>query len=99
MNKKSAPSLARPSHYVKSLSDDQIEQSWAVVRAMNVHKANGLIRDWKALPWSRLPFHLEVDVVGGKTIELKSLREATVFVHALASAHHALLRSRESEKV
>lgn len=83
----------------EKVADDQTNQSWAIVRALNVHKANGLIWGWRALPWSRLPFHLLVDQVGGKSIELKSLREATVFIHALASAHNALVRSLESEKV
>lgn len=77
----------------------------SIIRAMDVHKANGLIRDWRhweAAPWKRggteRPFYLLVDLVDGDLdpFELKNLREATVFVAGLASAHHAMLRSAAS---
>jgi hypothetical protein len=71
----------------------------SVLRAMDLHKANGLIRDWRPwanAPWKRggtePPFYLLVDLAGGGEIELRNLREAAVFTHALASAHRAILR-------
>jgi hypothetical protein len=69
---------------------------------MDVHKANGLIRDWRHwanAPWPRggtqRPFYLLVDLVGGTEVELKNLREAVIFTAALASAHQAMLRNAE----
>jgi hypothetical protein len=70
----------------------------SVIRAMDAHTAGGRIRGWRHranAPWKRggteRPFYLDVDLVGGDSIELRTLREATVFVAALASAHHAQL--------
>jgi hypothetical protein len=72
----------------------------SVIRALDIHKAAGLIRDWQynqAAPWKRggteRPFCLLVDLVDGESgFELRTLREAYVFVCGLASAHHAQLR-------
>src|ERR1017187_2726440 len=83
----------------EKVADDQTNQSWAIVRALNVHKANGLIWGWRALPWSLLPFHLLADQVGGKSTERKSRQQTTVFIHPQAAAGHALVGSLESEKV
>lgn len=72
-----------------------------VIRAMNAHKATGLIKNWRhnqAAPWSRggtqRPFYLLVTPAGGgDVIELRNLREADVFTAALASASHAAVQS------
>jgi hypothetical protein len=70
-----------------------------VIRALNVHKANGLIRGWQRnplAPWpngSIRPFSVFVEPAGnGDTVELKNLREASLFCDALASAHHGILK-------
>ena len=73
----------------------------AIIRALNVHKNLGLIRDWRhnaMAPWKRggteRPFFILVDLVDGESgYELRNVREASVFVHGLASAHHAQLRA------
>jgi hypothetical protein len=74
----------------------------SVIRAMDLHKADGLIKDWRHnanAPWpkggTQRPFYLFVDLVGGGDIELRNLREATVFVAGLASARNALMAATE----
>lgn len=70
----------------------------AIVRALDVHKATGLIRDWRfqrsaPVRYTADTFRVTVDLVDSEPgYELRSLREASVFVHGLASAHHAQLR-------
>jgi hypothetical protein len=76
----------------------------SVIRAMNVHKTNGLIKDWRhnaMAPWkcggTQRPFYLLVDTIGGPEVELRTLREASVFCDALASAHRAMIRQQAEE--
>jgi hypothetical protein len=76
----------------------------SIVRALYVHKANGLIRDWRynrAASWPKggpkRPFSLFIEPMGdGPTIEVRNLREAGLFCNALASAHQAILRHERS---
>jgi hypothetical protein len=75
-----------------------------VIRTLNVHQANGAIRSWRYnenAPWKRggteRPFYLLVQPAGtaGHTeIELRTLREASLFCDGLASAHRAALAGR-----
>jgi hypothetical protein len=77
----------------------------ALVRALDIHKASGLIQDWRyneRASWRRggleRPFFVFVDLAGGESFyELRNEREVSIFVHALASAHHAQLRQHEQE--
>ncbi len=71
----------------------------SVDRALDAHKANGLIRDWR-LTGSREDYTrvtgwmATVDLVDGDSaFPLKSLREGYVFVSGLASAKLAANRA------
>jgi hypothetical protein len=78
----------------------------AIIRALDLHKDGGLIRDWRHwenAPWPRggteRPFYILVDLVDGESgYELRNVREASVFVHGLASAHHAQLRQAQEQE-
>ena len=69
-----------------------------VVRALDAHQAAGLIKHWYGPP--RKPhaeggwqpsFPIRVDLVRGEQgFQIKTLREAYVFVAGLASAHFAV---------
>lgn len=61
-----------------------------IVRALNVHKANGAIRDWRFAEDGSAGY-LTVDRTGGGVTMLKTGREARVFCEGLASAHLASL--------
>jgi hypothetical protein len=64
----------------------------SVHRALDAHKAGGLIRDWRQVPGAGT--RITVDLVDGHArFRLESLREAYIFVAGLASAHHAQLRA------
>jgi hypothetical protein len=73
----------------------------AIIRALNVHRDLGLIRDWQhnqVASWKRggteRPFFILVDLVDGESgYELRNVQEASAFVHGLASAHNAQLRA------
>jgi len=73
----------------------------AIIRALNMHRDLGLIRDWRfqvnaPVRYTPATFRVTVDLVDGESgYELRSLREASVFVHGLASAHHAQLRAAQ----
>ncbi len=74
-----------------------------VTRALDAHKAAGLIRGWEHnanAPWKRggteRPFYLFVNPVDGQEVELRNLREAGLFCDALASADHAIKRAAAS---
>ena len=78
----------------------------ALIRALNIHKAGGLIRDWRfneMARWRRggleRPFSVFVDLTGGESYyPLRSEREVSIFVHALASAHHAQLQQQQGQR-
>jgi hypothetical protein len=68
---------------------DKIDATAAIMRALDAHVAGGLIRGWRPAPAA----FATVDLVDGESgYLLRSAREASVFVHGLASAHHARLR-------
>jgi len=78
-------------------------QAQGIIRAMNVHQLSGTIRSWRYnenAPWKRggteRPFYLLVEPAGSGNpeIELRTLREASVFCDGLASAHRAALTKR-----
>jgi hypothetical protein len=74
----------------------------AITRALDTHRDSGLIRGWRyAGGGSRPPeFRVRIDLVDGESdFELRNAREAYLFVHALASAHHARLRREQSGKL
>lgn len=56
-----------------------------VTRALDIHLNAGLIRSWRYVS----DFHFEVETTDG-LLQLRSLREAYVFVNGLASASHAV---------
>jgi len=62
----------------------------SITRALRLHKCNGLIRGWRPVADQRVIVDL-VDSDSG--FELRSLREAFIFVAGLASASHAYGRS------
>jgi hypothetical protein len=74
----------------------------SVIQALDVHKANGLIRDWHHnanAPWpkggTQRPFWVVVELAHGSyehEQDLKTLREASIFCNAMTSAHLAILR-------
>jgi hypothetical protein len=75
----------------------------SVVRALNVHKANGLIAGWQHNPMAKWPhgtqrpFYVFVEPIGdGPTIELRTLREAAAACNILASAHRGMLKKLET---
>ena len=78
----------------------------ALIRALDIHKASGRIRDWRfneIARWRRggteRPFSVFVDLAGGESnYELRDEREVSIFVHALASAHHAQLQQQQSQR-
>jgi hypothetical protein len=61
----------------------------SVQRALAVHTEHGLIRRWRPAGGDRY----RAELVDGEELELRSLREAYVFVNGLATAHHAQLRA------
>lgn len=58
----------------------------SVEHALSIHSERGLIRAWNRIPdaprWS-------IQTTSGEVFELRSLREAYVFVYALGSANQA----------
>ena len=74
----------------------------SIVRALDTHMTNGLIRNWKLASGASLKpgyFSVLVDLVDGESgYLLNTSREASIFVHALASAHHAQLRREQPAK-
>jgi hypothetical protein len=78
----------------------------ALIRALDIHKASGLIRDWRyneTARWRRggleRPFFVFVDLAGGESYyELRNEREVSIFVHALASAHHAQQQQEQEQE-
>ena len=80
----------------------------SIIRALDTHMTNGLIRNWRFArrresvkpPAESDSFRVLVDLVDGESgfgCGISS-REASIFVHALASAHHAQLRREQPAK-
>jgi len=61
----------------------------SVERALSIHTDRGLIHRWRPVGDDRY----RAELVDGAELELRSLREAYVFVNGLATAHHAQLRA------